>query len=56
MKLALWRFESSTTPSIDFLRWRKLAMAWSIIVLLIALGSLLFRGHEPGSWTSPAAR
>jgi hypothetical protein len=34
--------------SIDFLRWRKLAMGWSIIVLLIAVGSLLIRGMNLG--------
>lgn len=33
---------------IDFLRWRKLAMAWSVIVLLIAVGSLLVRGMNLG--------
>ena len=47
MKLALWQFDFYNTK-IDFLRWRKLAMAWSIIVLLIALGSLLFRGMNLG--------
>lgn len=34
--------------NIDFLRWRKLAMAWSVIVLLIAVGSLLVRGMNLG--------
>jgi preprotein translocase subunit SecF len=34
--------------SIDFLRWRKLAMGWSIAVLLIAVGSLLIRGMNLG--------
>ncbi|MDG4595208.1 MAG: protein translocase subunit SecF [Candidatus Contendobacter sp.] len=34
--------------NIDFLRWRKVAMAWSIIVLLIAVGSLLIRGMNLG--------
>lgn len=34
--------------NIDFLRWRKLAMAWSITVLLIAVGSLLIRGMNLG--------
>jgi preprotein translocase subunit SecF len=33
---------------IDFLRWRKLAMAWSVIVVLIAIGSLLVRGMNLG--------
>ncbi len=34
--------------NIDFLRWRKLAMAWSIVVLLIAIGALLVRGMNLG--------
>ncbi len=34
--------------NIDFLRWRKLAMAWSIAVLLIAVGALLVRGMSLG--------
>jgi len=34
--------------NIDFLRWRKLAMAWSVAVLLIALLSLLVRGMNLG--------
>jgi preprotein translocase subunit SecF len=34
--------------NIDFLRWRKLAMGWSVAVLLIALGSLLVRGMNLG--------
>lgn len=34
--------------NIDFLRWRKVAMAWSIIVLLIAVGSLLVQGMNLG--------
>lgn len=34
--------------NIDFLRWRKLAMAWSVTVLLIAVGSLLVRGMNLG--------
>ncbi|HRD65950.1 MAG TPA: protein translocase subunit SecF [Candidatus Competibacter sp.] len=34
--------------NIDFLRWRKLAMAWSIVVLLIAIGSLLVQGMNLG--------
>ncbi|MEI2770241.1 MAG: protein translocase subunit SecF [Candidatus Competibacter sp.] len=43
----MWRFSLYGT-NIDFLRWRKLAMAWSIIVLLIAVGSLLVRGMNLG--------
>ena len=34
--------------NIDFLRWRKLAMGWSIAVLLIAVGTLLVRGMSLG--------
>ena len=34
--------------NIDFLRWRKVAMAWSIAVLLIAAGALLVRGMNLG--------
>ncbi len=34
--------------NIDFMRWAKPAMAWSVIVLLIALGSLLIRGMNLG--------
>ena len=34
--------------NIDFLRWRQLAMIWSVTVLLIAVGSLLFRGMNLG--------
>ena len=34
--------------NIDFLRWRKLAMGWSIAVLLIAVGALLVRGMNLG--------
>ncbi|MBS1221379.1 MAG: preprotein translocase subunit SecF [Proteobacteria bacterium] len=33
---------------IDFLRWRQLAMGWSIAVFLIALGSLLILGMNLG--------
>ncbi|MBL8250614.1 MAG: protein translocase subunit SecF [Candidatus Competibacter sp.] len=33
---------------IDFMRWRKLAMMWSVAVLLIALLSLLVRGMNLG--------
>ena len=36
----MWRFSLYNT-NIDFLRWRKLAMAWSIAVLLIAVGCLM---------------
>ncbi len=43
----MWRFSLYGT-NIDFLRWRKLAMAWSIIVLLIAVGSLLIQGMNLG--------
>ena len=34
--------------NIDFLRWRKLAMGWSVAVLLIAVGALLVRGMNLG--------
>jgi preprotein translocase subunit SecF len=34
--------------NIDFLRWGKLAIGWSITVLLIAVGSLLIRGMNLG--------
>ena len=34
--------------NIDFLRWRQLAMIWSVTVLLIAVGSLLIRGMSLG--------
>ena len=43
----MWRLNLYNT-NIDFLRWRKLAMGWSIAVLLIALGSLLIRGMNLG--------
>ena len=43
----MWRFSLYNTNS-DFLRWRKLAMAWSVAVLLIAVGSLLVRGMNLG--------
>ena len=43
----MWRFSLYNT-NIDFLRWRQLAMAWSIIVLLIAVGSLLIQGMSLG--------
>jgi len=34
--------------NIDFLRWRKLAMIWSAVVLLIAVMALLVRGMNLG--------
>jgi len=34
--------------NIDFLRWRKVAMIWSVAVLVIAVGSLLIRGISLG--------
>ena len=43
----MWRFSLYNT-NIDFLRWRKLAMGWSVAVLLIAIGSLLVRGMNLG--------
>jgi len=43
----MWRFDFYNTH-IDFLRWAKLAMGWSIAVLLIAVGSLLIRGMNLG--------
>ena len=43
----MWRLNLYNT-NIDFLRWRKLAMGWSIAVLLIAVGSLLIRGMNLG--------
>ena len=43
----MWRLNLYNT-NIDFLRWRKLAMGWSISVLLIAIGSLLIRGMNLG--------
>ncbi len=42
------RFFDLYHTNIDFLRWRKLAMGWSIAVLLIAVGSLLIRGMNLG--------
>ena len=39
----MWRFDFYNTK-IDFMRWRKLAIGWSITVVLIALGSLLIHG------------
>lgn len=43
----MWRFSLYNT-NIDFLRWRKLAMGWSVAVLLIAVGALLVRGMNLG--------
>ncbi|MER2529829.1 MAG: protein translocase subunit SecF [Candidatus Competibacter denitrificans] len=43
----MWRFSLYNT-NIDFLRWRKLAMIWSIAVLLIAIMALLVRGMNLG--------
>lgn len=43
----MWRLNLYST-NIDFLYWRKLAMGWSIAVLLIAIGSLLIRGMNLG--------
>jgi len=45
--MAMWRFSLYNT-NIDFLRWGKLAVGWSITVLLIALGSVLIRGMNLG--------
>ncbi|CDI01485.1 preprotein translocase, auxillary membrane component (General Secretory Pathway) [Candidatus Competibacter denitrificans Run_A_D11] len=43
----MWRFSLYNT-NIDFLRWRKLAMIWSVAVLLIAIMALLVRGMNLG--------
>ena len=43
----MWRLNLYNT-NIDFLRWGKLALGGSITVLLIAIGSLLFRGMNLG--------
>ena len=43
----MWRFSLYNT-NIDFLRWRQVAMIWSVTVLVIALGSLLIRGMSLG--------
>ena len=43
----MWRFSLYNT-NIDFLRWRKLAMIWSVAVLLIAIIALLVRGMNLG--------
>ncbi|MDG4553890.1 MAG: protein translocase subunit SecF [Candidatus Competibacter sp.] len=43
----MWRLNLYNT-NIDFLRWGKLAMGWSVAVLLIAVGSLLIRGMNLG--------
>jgi preprotein translocase subunit SecF len=45
--MVMGRFSLYNT-NIDFLRWRKLAMIWSVIVLLVAVGSLLVRGMSLG--------
>ena len=47
MKKAIWQFDFYNTR-IDFLRWGKLAMGWSVAVLLIAVGSVLIRGMNLG--------
>ena len=41
-------FFSLYDTHIDFLRWRKLAMIWSVVVLLIAIIALLVRGMNLG--------
>ena len=43
----MWRFDFYNT-NIDFLRWGKQAIGGSIMVLLIAIGSLLFQGMNLG--------
>lgn len=43
----MWRFDFYNTR-IDFLRWRKPAMIGSVVVLLIAIGSLLIQGMNLG--------
>ena len=43
----MWKLDFYNT-NIDFMRWRRLAMGWSIAVLLIAVGSLLIRGMNLG--------
>lgn len=43
----MWRF-SLYDNKIDFMRWRKLAMIWSLIVLLIAVFAVLIRGMNWG--------
>lgn len=43
----MWRFSLYNT-NIDFLRWGKLAIGWSVTVLLIAIGALLIRGMNLG--------
>ncbi|MFZ4790631.1 MAG: protein translocase subunit SecF [Candidatus Competibacteraceae bacterium] len=47
MKKAIWQFDFYNTR-FDFLRWGKLAMGWSVAVLLIAVGSVLIRGMNLG--------
>ncbi len=43
----MWRFSLYNT-NIDFLRWGKLAIGWSVTVMLIAIGALLIRGMNLG--------
>lgn len=43
----MWKFDFYNTK-IDFMRWRKLAMIWSITVLAIAILTLLIRGMNLG--------
>ena len=43
----MWRLNLYNT-TLDFLRWGRLALGGSITVLLIAIGSLLFRGMNLG--------
>ena len=47
MTMSLGRFSLYNTQ-IDFLRWRKLAMIWSAVVLVIAILALLTRGMNLG--------
>ena len=47
MTMSLGRFSLYNTQ-IDFMRWRQLAMIWSVVVLLIAIMSLLTRGMNLG--------
>ncbi len=43
----MWQLSFYNT-NIDFLRWRKIAMVWSVTVVLIAVGSLLVSGLNLG--------
>jgi preprotein translocase subunit SecF len=43
----MWQFSFYNT-NFDFLRWRKLAMVWSLLVLLVAVASLLSQGMNLG--------